>query len=66
MLIFLIKMQRLCNGLKINSDKNSQIFSDEYGNKKITSLINQKSTLYQKSLVELSEQSILEGLYFFN
>jgi len=47
---------------KINSYKDSQIVSDGYGNNKITSLIN--LALYQKSLVELSEQSTLEGYIF--
>jgi uncharacterized membrane protein len=50
--------------IKVHSDKDAQVFSDAHGNSKITSLINQKSTLYQKSLLELSEQSTLEGGIF--
>jgi uncharacterized membrane protein len=50
--------------IKINSQKDSQIFSDGYGNKKITSLLNQNTTLYQKSLVELSDQNLLDGYIF--
>jgi len=49
---------------KINSYTDSQILSDGYGTKKITSLLNQKSTLYQKSLLTISEQSTREGYIF--
>jgi uncharacterized membrane protein len=41
---------------KNNSIKNARIYSDEYGNKKITSLIDQKSSLYQKSLLEKNDE----------
>ena len=49
---------------KENSDKNAQIFSDDYGTQKITSTINQRSTLYQKSLLDRDEEDVLKGYIF--
>jgi len=49
---------------KNNSLKNAQIFSDDFGNKKITGLLNQHSTLYQKSLLDLNEQDLSNNYIF--
>jgi len=49
---------------KINSFKTAQIFSDDYGNKKIVSQVNQQSTLYQPSLLEINDQYLIQGFIF--
>jgi hypothetical protein len=50
---------------KNNSYINEQILSDDYGNDKITSLTNQKSTLYQDSIMHSDEEIVLKRYIFF-
>jgi|GEM_PF-5040847 len=47
-----------------NSDMNAKIFSDGYGNKKIVSMINKPSVLYQKSILEQKYTDISNGYIF--
>ena len=54
---------RALQWIEVNS-YSPQIFSDEFGNKKITSQIPHQSTLYQKSLLEFSEKDLLNGYIF--
>ena len=46
------------------SSGNASIFSDDYGTQKITSMINQKSTLYQRSVLAFREKDLQEGYIF--
>ena len=49
---------------KEHSFGNESIFSDDYGNQKITSMINQKSSLYQRSITEKKDENFLKGYIF--
>jgi len=46
------------------SDNRTMIFSDYYGNKKITSLVNRRSSLYQSSLLDLSENDTKDAYVY--
>lgn len=49
---------------KNNTIASARIYSDEYGNKKITSITNLQSSLYQSSLTKIKEEDFINGYTF--